>query len=149
MFVSEGSHCWLCPRNERLHVARCFLTRVVLQVYAIRTSGGLLFCVLPSWLGGATKPTHFCTFIFRASFAEAAMSLVLRLIASRRQYKITFFLSAARVDNKFRRSLRHKGVESCTKSCQQSMLLVQGLYSSIQRVPLRHLWTEPTRVSKC
>ena len=51
--------------------------------------------------------THLFAFIFRASFAEAAMSFVLRLIASRRQYKITFFLSAARVDNKFRRSLRN------------------------------------------
>lgn len=53
-----------------------------------------------------------CAFISRDSFAPAAMSLVLRLIASRRQYKMTFFLSAANVDSKFRRSLRREGVEA-------------------------------------
>ncbi len=50
--------------------------------------------------------THLFAFIFRASFALAAMSLVLRLMASRRQYRITFLRSAASVDSKFRLSLQ-------------------------------------------
>lgn len=67
-------------------------------------------CVMsPLPLALRRHQTYLFAFISRASFAPAAMSLVLRFIASRRQYKITFFLSAASVDSKFRRSLWHEG----------------------------------------